>query len=836
MTENSTSGRRSRATQASPAAEGTSRPPTTRGRRPSGKGVESSANGRTAKRDAEQAPADGTSGTRPARRASTTSRARDVKPLADALVPALVPALTEALAPRIADEVMARLEPAPEQRPSVDAAPAPSTPADDPLRGRRFGVLGRLGAWTATHFQPVLAVWLLIIVGLGAFAPKVEHALAGAGWEAKGSDSVQAREIVQEQFGGMSSAALQVVVASEDGPVMEGAGKQAVADAIALLKKDERVAEVVPPQPGLSISRDGEVAVIQAGAGDPNTNEMVRAADDLKDPLRDLSGDGIEVAMTGSSVLWSDFNSANRDAMIKSELISWPVTLAILVLAFGSLVAAGLPLMLTIIGLVAAAGSLYLGTLVGDISIWAMNFALMFALALGIDYALFLVVRFRAAHFGASENVVEAVAETMETAGKAVLFSGLTVLISLSAVLLVPSPAVQSMALGIMLAVVFVLAATLTLLPAVLARLGDRVDALSLPWVHAGEHRSPKFAAWAERLWKRPMAYGAVALIVLIALALPVFGLRTGMPSIKVVPEDESSRVGYALVTEAFGPGAPGMLQVVAAEGDAAKTSAVLKADEGIAQVMPTVTAENGTALIQAVPTTDPSSPEMGDTIDRLRADLPDQALVGGAAVENYDLENLLGEKAPLVIGVVLALGFALLLVALQAPLISALGVLTNLLATAAAFGVARLVFDEGFGSDLLGFESQGFLDAWAPVFFFAMIFAIGMDYTVFLLASAKEHWEKSGDPHEAMVGGLAHSGRTIFAAAGVMVAVFFTFSLSEPLPPKEMGIILGVAVLLDAALIRLLLLPVLLRLTGKAAWASPAWLRKVLPNVTFSH
>jgi len=185
---------------------------------------------------------------------------------------------------------------------------------------------------------------------------------------------------------------------------------------------------------------------------------------------------------------------------------------------------------------------------------------------------------------------------------------------------------------------------------------------------------------------------------------------------------------------------------------------------------------------------------------------------------------------------VVLVLGFLLLLVALQAPLVAALGTVTNLLATAAAFGVAKLIFQDGHGSGLLGFESQGFLDAWAPVFFFAMIFAIGMDYTVFLLASAKEHWERSHDPKEAMVGGLAHSGRVIFAAAGVMVAVFFTFALSGPLPPKEMGVVLGVAVLLDAALVRLLLLPVLLRLTGRAAWATPSWLRRVLPNVRFSH
>jgi RND superfamily putative drug exporter len=203
---------------------------------------------------------------------------------------------------------------------------------------------------------------------------------------------------------------------------------------------------------------------------------------------------------------------------------------------------------------------------------------------------------------------------------------------------------------------------------------------------------------------------------------------------------------------------------------------------------------------------------------------------------ENHDLETALAGTTPLVIGVVLALGFLLLLVALQAPVIAAVGVITNLLATGAAFGVAKLIFQDGHLSGMLGFESQGYLDAWGPVFFFAMIFAISMDYTVFLLSSAKEHWDRSGDPEDAMVGGVAHSGRVIFAAAAVMVAVFFTFALSGPLPPKEMGVILGIAVLLDAALVRLLLVPVMLRLLGRWAWWLPRPLDRLLPNVRFGH
>jgi len=423
----------------------------------------------------------------------------------------------------------------------------------------------------------------------------------------------------------------------------------------------------------------------------------------------------------------------------------------------------------------------------------------------------------------------------MDTAGKAVLFSGITVLISLSAVMLVPSPAFRSMSLGIMLAVVFVLAATLTLLPAVLARIGPKVDKLALPWAHSGEHRSARFAAWGERLWRQPVRWGIAAAAVLVGLALPVTQLKTAMPSIKVVPTADASYIGYQQVQRAFGPGSTGPLQIVTPAVNAATVARITHADGGVAALMPTQTAD-AYALITAIPRQDPSNPAVGHTIGRLRSELPNGTVIGGAAVENHDLQAALSAKTPLVIGVVLGLGFLLLLIALQAPLLAAVGVLTNLLATGAAFGVAKWIFQDGALHSLLGFQSQGFLDAWGPVFFFAMIFAISMDYTVFLLSAAKEHWDHTHNPREAMVGAVAHSGRVIFAAGAVMVAVFFTFALSGPLPPKEMGIILGVAVLLDAALIRLLLLPVLLRLMGKWAWYLPRWAHRVLPDVTFGH
>jgi len=344
----------------------------------------------------------------------------------------------------------------------------------------RPGPFSRLGTWAATHFRHVLIGWAVVLVLFGFFAVRVEGALAGAGWQATNSQSVKARAIIDKDFSGLGATALQVVIVDAHGPISSDPSARAVEGAVThLLQSNPRVSSVQAPQAGVSVSRNGRTAVITAGAA-ANSNAMVTAANSLGAPLAALSRPGISVTLTGDSALWADFNSANRSAMLRSELLSWPVTIVILVLAFGSLVAAGLPLLLTMAGLLVAAGALVLTTELTPVSIWALNFALMFALALGIDYALFLVMRFRSAlerrraEPDRSAAVVASVAETLDTAGKAVAFSALTVLASLAAILLVPSPAFRSMALGIMLSVIAVLAATLTLLPAVLGRVGER--------------------------------------------------------------------------------------------------------------------------------------------------------------------------------------------------------------------------------------------------------------------------------------------------------------------------------------------------------------------------
>ena len=532
--------------------------------------------------------------------------------------------------------------------------------------------------------------------------------------------------------------------------------------------------------------------------------------------------------------------------MLRSEMLSWPVTIIILIIAFGSLVAAGLPLLLTMAGLLVAAGALVISTKFTPVSIWALNFALMFALALGIDYALFLVMRFRSAlerrgaRPGDRKAIVASVAETVDTAGKAVAFSALTVLASLAAILLVPSPAFRSMAFGIMLSVVAVLAATLTLLPAVLGKLGTNINKGKVRLRHK-THREGEgpldgmLHSWGRFLWRHPFPAGAAALVLLLLAAAPIIGMRTNMPSITIVPASANARVGYYQVTGAFGPGAPGTLQAVVPEGEQVRALATLAHTSGVAAVVPGPTSA-GWTLDQVVPTTGPSTTTTGATIDHLRQVLPSGTMIGGAAAENHDLQQSLASHTPLVLAILAILGFLLLLIALGAPLIAALGVLITALSVAGAFGIGRLIFQNGLLAGPLGFQAQGFVDAWAPLFFGAMVFGVAMDYTLFMLSAAKERYETHPDPEHAMIGSMRTSGRVVLSAAAVMIAVFLTFALSGPLAPKEMGVILAIAVALDALVVRLVLLPVLLRMGGHRSWHQPSWLGRILPKVKFSH
>jgi putative drug exporter of the RND superfamily len=693
-----------------------------------------------------------------------------------------------------------------------------------------MGVVGRLGSWSAAHGRLVIVFWALVFFVLGlVFAPRAEDELAGAGWEDSGAESVAARAAIEDSFPGFGSYSLAVVVDAGERGLKDPEVARTMNEVDATLEAEPAVSRVVEPGREGGISRDGRVAVYAAGAGG-DEDEMVHAAGRLSDELEGVAPDGVAVSVTGLPGFWSDFNEASKDAMISAEFRSWPVTLIILAIAFGSLVAAGLPLLLTILGLASAIGALWVGAQVGNISIWAVNFALMFALAVGIDYALFIVVRFRTA-LRAGTAPRAAVVETMDTAGKAVLLSGITVVAALLALLLIPSPPFQTTAIGMALAVLFVLGASLTLLPVLLARLADRVDRMALPWKGAVAHRSERFARWAMLVWRRPVLTGTVAVVSLLALMVPLPFIKTEMPSIRTVPEGASARVGQEAIAEAFGQGVPDRLDVVADSAAARGAKRAVASEDGLTLAGP-VLRSHGSVLVRAVP----KDRADRDLLTGLRHRLPEGAMVGGPAAERLDLESMLSARLPLLYAGVIGVGFLILLVALRAPLVALASVLLNLLATGAAFGIAVLVFQEGVGASLLGFEAEGHITSWAPIFFFTLIFALAMDYTVFLLASVKEHFERTGDARQAMIEGMATSGRVINAAAVVMVFVFFTFSLAGVLPPKEMGAILGLAVLLDATLIRLLLLPAILRLLGERAWQVPRLIDRWLPEVRISH
>jgi RND superfamily putative drug exporter len=327
------------------------------------------------------------------------------------------------------------------------------------------------------------------------------------------------------------------------------------------------------------------------------------------------------------------------------------------------------------------------------------------------------------------------------------------------------------------------------------------------------------------------MLVGGLAAGILVALAIPVLRLHTAMPNASVLTNGDGARTGYERLAHAFGPGAPSELQVVAPAAAAGRVEYALRHTQGLAAVLPPE--RSGTLALVRV---QPAGDRTGGLIERLRRELPHGARLGGAAAEAHDLEGALAGRMPLVYALVLTVGFILLLTVVRAPLAAGAAVLLNLIATAAAFGVAKLIFQDGAGEALLGFRSQGFVDAWAPVFFFCLSFALAMDYTVFLLTSVREEFERTGDARGALVEGLARSGRVINAAGAVMIVVFFTFGLSRPLPPKEMGVILGVAVLLDTMLVRLLLLPAVLRLLGKRAWWVPSRLERWLPAIRLRH
>ena len=548
--------------------------------------------------------------------------------------------------------------------------------------------------------------------------------------------------------------------------------------------------------------------------------------------------EGAEANATGEWAVWSDFNTINEEALHRAELLSAVPTMILLLIAFGSAIAAGIPLVLALAGIAVGFAALHLLGTATPLSVWSMNFSMMIGLAVGIDYSLFIVSRYREERED-GYDATEAIVNTLSTAGKAVFLSALTVVLSLAAVFLVPVMVFQSMALGMILAVSAVALAALTLLPAVLVALGDRV-------LVARGHEDPdraaegRWARWTGLALKHPTRTLTAGLALLLLLGAPAIGMRLGMPGAGVVDEGRSSRDGYDMVAESFGAGAAAPILITTPAGAAADIVALAQADPNVVDAR--VVAEpaaTGRTVVRVTPDAAVDASSTSDLVGRLRTQVDAaaaDALVGGAAAQNHDLTAALINRAPYAIAVIMIVAFLLLLIVFRSVTIAVSSILLNLVSVGAAFGFATLVFQHGWGASLIGIEPQGFVDAWAPLFFFALLFGLSMDYQLFLLAAIRERYQVTGDTKLAIKEGIARTGRPITNAALIMIVVFVAFGVTGPIPPTELGVTLAVAVLLDATVVRMMLVPSLMGLLGDRNWWLPGWLAKVLPDVKFSH
>jgi RND superfamily putative drug exporter len=732
----------------------------------------------------------------------------------------------------------------PSVRPSDSSSDRPSARRLRPLvaapSGADDGLLARVGRAAGRRPRRVLAIWALVILVAGPLALTLTGALSGAGWEAQGSTAAAVRDELRRDFPQLG-AENAVVAYRQTRPIAEDpAGLTAL---VAALTGSPGTTSVIDPltQPAEAglVSPDGTAALVPVGLAADKDADLPESAGELMSTVAATElPTGAEADATGEWAVWHDFNQLNEQALHKAELLSGLPTIILLFIAFGSAIAAGIPLLLAVAGIAVGFAALHLGTGATDLSVWSMNFSMMIGLAVGIDYSLFIVSRYREEREDGKDSL-DAVAGTLATAGKAVFLSALTVVLSLAAIFLVPVMVFRSMALGMILSVVATAAASLTLLPAVLVALGDRV-------LVARGHEDPdraaegRWARWTAGAMRRPGLTLAAGLGVLLLLAAPALGMRLGMPAAGVVDRGEQSRDGYDAIVDAFGQGAPAPMFATVSMAGAAQVVEIAQADPGV--VAASIVAEpaaSGRTVVRITPSTSVDDEATSSLVGRLRTQLdtavPD-ARLGGPGTQNTDLTNALTHTAPYAIAAIMAVAFLLLLVVFRSTLIAVTSILFNLVGVAASFGFATLVFQHGHGASLLGIEPQGFVDAWAPLFFFALLFGLSMDYQLFLLAAIKERRDATGDARRAVKEGIARTGRPITNAALIMIVVFIAFGVTGPIPPTELGVTLALAVLLDATVIRMMLVPSLLGMLGERAWRIPGWLDRRLPQITFNH
>jgi RND superfamily putative drug exporter len=695
--------------------------------------------------------------------------------------------------------------------------------SDPPNHAR--GMLARLADAMFVHRKKVILAWVAVLA-LAFAASSSWGGTFTADYNTPGSDSEAAGKRLEEKFAGRSGDAIDIVWSSAAGAESPG-----VVDRIdRLLEEAGAVSGIVPGTTAAEaeVSRDGRTAIARLPLDRPSGAVELASGERIAELVKEAGGRDLQVAANG------DIDGLTAEEGMSAELVGVGVAALVLLVTFGTMVAAGLPLLVALFGVAVA---ILLGAVLAaalDTPDWAVQVSVMIGIGVGIDYALLVLTRYRAAvHRGLTRR--QANVEAMTTAGHSVLVAGATVVIALMGLFLMRLPYLNGVALAASLTVLTVLAATATLLPAVIGLAGRRIDSLQLgrfgrPAKDA--ERAPS-ARWSRVIDRRPVVAVVASLALLALLAAPLTGIRFGLPDAGNDPADTTTRQAYDMVADGFGPGANGPLIAVATTEPAGDRDAVARLgshidrDRDVVAVSPPEFNEAGdTALLAITPAGAPSSPSIKALVERLRdgvlADSELDVKLGGQTAATVDQSSVTAGRLPLFIGAVVVLSFLLLLGAFRAPIIALKAGLMTVLSIAASYGVVALVAEGGWAGQLVGIDSDVPVPPFIPVMMFAILFGLSMDYEVFLVSRIKEERERLGEARAGVTVGLARTSKVIMAAALIMVSVFGAFVLSPDLLLKLVGIGLASAIFIDAFVVRMILVPATMRLLGERAWWTP--------------
>ena len=724
---------------------------------------------------------------------------------------------------------------------------SPGRPLDSLPSSPRVGPLGRLARVTFRRRGRTVLAWLAALV----VAVLLSMTMGGdfnADYSAPGSDSKEAQTLLEERFPSQAGDTVDVVVRADGGVRQQ---QRAVEDLLADLGSVDHVEAVSDPfEDQAGISQDGTTLVAHLRLDVENPVDMPREdSEQMLEIAEDASSPGFQVGLGGQSIVQAE------QGEIGSEGLGLAAAAIILLVMFGSLVAAGLPIVTAVAGLAVSSTLTTVVISFVDAPDWSTSLATMMGIGIGIDYALLMVTRFREWRAAGLDPEAATVA-TLDTAGRSVMVAGTTVVISMLGLFAMGLSFMRGAAVVTILGVVIVMLASVTLFPALLGYLGRHVDRLRLPVgrghavvVAEGGHVEPSrgWLSWSRFVERHRIVAAIVGAGVLLALAMPFLDVRFGFPDAGNNREETSSRQAYDMLAEGFGAGMNGPLLLVAEVPDGAsadaldRISAAVAETGGVAAVTPpTLNPEGDTAVMTVIPTTGPQDAETVDLVNALRDDVLPPATdgtgvnvhVGGVTATSIDSSDNIAKRLPLLIGGVVLLSMLLLVASFRSIAVAVKAAVMNLLSVAAAYGVVALVLEGGWAGQLIGIDTPTPLPAFVPVLMFAVLFGLSMDYEVFLVSRMREVWLRTRSNEQAILGGLASTGRVITAAAAIMVAVFAAFVPSPDVILKVIGVGMAAAIFIDATVVRLLLVPAVMHLLGRANWWMPARLGRVLPEL----